>query len=61
MKSLINPGTAWMQLLLASDRRSNPAGAIFDLQMEHLTGFYENQVDDYTQDHFQWHWNEKIR
>ena len=44
---------------LASDRRSNPAGAIFDANGT-PDGFYENQVDDYTQDHFQWHWNEKI-
>jgi len=44
---------------LEKDRRSNPAGAIYDLT-GNLTGFYENQVDDYTQDHFQFHWNEKI-
>ena len=44
---------------LESDRRSNPAGAIFDLK-GNTTGFYDNQVDDYTQDHFQLHWNEHL-
>ncbi len=46
-------------LTLESDRRSNPAGAIFDLD-GNVTGFYDNQVDDYTQDHFQLHWNEQL-
>lgn len=44
---------------LELDRRSNPAGAIFDLK-GNATGFYDNQVDDYTQDHFQLHWNEHL-
>ena len=44
---------------LESDRRSNPAGAILNLN-GNATGFYDNQVDDYTQDHFQLHWNEKL-
>ncbi len=44
---------------LELDRRSNPAGAIFDLK-GNATGFYNNQVDDYTQDHFQLHWNEHL-
>ncbi len=30
------------------------------LQWEPYTSFYDNQVDDYTQDHFQFHWDEKI-
>lgn len=44
---------------LESDRRSNPAGALYD-NNGMASGFYDNQVDDYTQDHFQLHWNEKI-
>ena len=44
---------------LELDRRSNPAGVIFDLK-GNATGFYDNQVDDYTQDHFQLHWNEHL-
>ena len=44
---------------LTTDRRANPAGGMYDdngLQ----TGFYDNQVDDYRQDHFQLHWNEQL-
>jgi iron complex outermembrane receptor protein len=44
---------------LEADRRSNPAGALYD-NNGMASGFYDNQVDDYTQDHFQLHWNEKI-
>lgn len=44
---------------LQTDRRSNPAGALFD-QNGKAMGFYDNQVDDYTQDHFQLHWNEQL-
>ena len=44
---------------LEADRRSNPAGALYD-KNGMASGFYDNQVDDYTQDHFQLHWNEKI-
>ena len=46
-------------LTLQTDRRSNPAGALFD-QNGKAMGFYDNQVDDYTQDHFQLHWNEQL-
>ena len=44
---------------LASNRTYNPAGEIYD-NNGNLSGFYENQVDDYTQDHYQLHWDEKI-
>lgn len=40
---------------LASNRRYNPAGEIYD-DLGNLTGFYDNQVDNYKQDHFQIHW-----
>lgn len=42
---------------LARDRRYNTAG-----QYENENGqtvFYDNEVDDYRQDHFQLHWNER--
>ena len=41
---------------LDSNRKYNPAGEIYDENGE-LTGFYENQVDDYKQDHYQLHIN----
>ena len=44
---------------LVSNRTYNPAGEIYD-NNGNLTGFYDNQVDDYTQDHYQFHWDEKL-
>jgi len=44
---------------LVTNRTYNPAGEIYD-NNGNLTGFYDNQVDDYTQDHYQFHWDEKI-
>ena len=44
---------------LSENRTYNPAGEIYDTQGG-LRGFYENQVDDYRQDHYQLHLNEKI-
>jgi len=44
---------------LALDRTFNPAGQRFD-DAGNPEGFHENQVDDYKQDHFQFHWNQKI-
>ena len=44
---------------LETNRRFNPAGALFD-QNGTPMGFYDNQVDNYTQDHFQLHWNEQL-
>lgn len=41
---------------LKTDRRYNPAGEIYDDQGS-LVGFYDNQVDDYKQDHYQLHIN----
>lgn len=41
---------------LESDRTYNPAGEIYD-DSGNLTGFYDNQVDDYKQDHYQLHVN----
>ena len=40
-------------------RTYNPAGAIYN-QNGLLTGFYDSQEDNYRQDHYQFHWNEKI-
>ena len=41
---------------LETDRTYNPAGEIYDENGD-LTGYYENQVDDYKQDHYQLHVN----
>ncbi|MEJ2162733.1 MAG: TonB-dependent receptor [Robiginitalea sp.] len=43
---------------LETNRRFNIAGIQFDRE-GNFEGFYENQVDNYKQDHFQLHWNEK--
>ena len=42
-----------------AQRTYNPAGAIYN-QNGLLTGFYDSQEDNYRQDHYQFHWNEKI-
>ncbi|MDN3641284.1 TonB-dependent receptor [Lutimonas halocynthiae] len=41
---------------LETDRTYNPAGEIYDENGE-LNGYYQNQVDDYKQDHYQLHVN----
>lgn len=43
---------------LESNRTYNIAGIQFD-DSGNFEGFYENQVDNYKQDHFQLHWNER--
>ncbi|MDG2396981.1 MAG: TonB-dependent receptor [Flavobacteriaceae bacterium] len=43
---------------ILENRRYNFAGEMFD--DDKLIGFYENQVDDYNQNHFQFHWNETL-
>ncbi|MBQ4819780.1 TonB-dependent receptor [Aquimarina sp. MMG016] len=43
--------------LLATDRTFNPAGQYTD--EDGNTRFYDNEVDDYKQDHYQLHWNQK--
>ncbi|WP_438969070.1 TonB-dependent receptor [Nonlabens sp.] len=43
---------------LREDRRFNPAGQFTDENGD--TQFYDNEVDDYRQDHYQLHWNERI-
>ncbi|MGB5941810.1 MAG: TonB-dependent receptor [Leeuwenhoekiella sp.] len=49
----IDPAT-----LAAEGRRYNPIGFQFD-DDGNQTGFYNNQVDNYAQDHVQLHWNQK--
>jgi iron complex outermembrane receptor protein len=44
---------------LNTKRRYNPAGEIYD-DNGNLDGHYDNQVDNYRQDHYQLHWNQKI-
>ncbi|MDH3321869.1 MAG: TonB-dependent receptor, partial [Flavobacteriaceae bacterium] len=41
---------------LETDRTYNPAGEIYNDSQE-LVGFYDDQVDDYKQDHYQLHFN----
>jgi len=43
---------------LREDRTFNPAGQFTD--QDGNTQFYDNEVDDYRQDHYQLHWNERI-
>ncbi|MGB0375755.1 MAG: TonB-dependent receptor [Flavobacteriaceae bacterium] len=43
---------------LESDRTLNTAGAQYDAN-GNLTGYYDDQVDNYNQDHYQLHWNQK--
>ena len=43
---------------LAKDRRTNPIGAFTDAFGNER--FYDNETDNYQQDHYQLHWNEKI-
>lgn len=43
---------------LKSNRTFNAAGMYTDADGN--TQFYENQVDNYNQDHYQLHWNEKV-
>jgi iron complex outermembrane receptor protein len=50
---------SWYGIENLSNRTYNPAGEIYD-QNENLLGFYDRQEDNYRQDHYQLHWNEKI-
>jgi len=52
---------AWFgidEATLNENRRFNPAGEYTDL--DENTRFYDNEIDNYKQDHYQLHWNEKI-
>jgi iron complex outermembrane receptor protein len=44
---------------LESDRTYNSIGQKFDA-IGKFEGFYNNQTDNYQQDHYQLHWNEKV-
>ena len=50
---------SWYGTENLTQRTYNPAGAIYN-QNGLLTGFYDSQEDNYRQDHYQFHWNEKI-
>ncbi|QLE01383.1 TonB-dependent receptor [Galbibacter sp. BG1] len=43
----------------AYGRTFNSAGAIYDAE-GNIVDYYDNEVDDYKQDHFQLHWNERL-
>ena len=47
-------------ITLKRNRRYNPAGEIYDT-LGNLTGFYDTQVDDYTQDHYQFLLNQQLK
>lgn len=44
---------------LKENRTYNPAGENYDDE-GNLLGFYEDQVDNYDQDHYQLHWNQQL-
>ena len=44
---------------LKNNRTYNPAGEIYSPDGK-LTGFYDNQVDNYQQDHYQFHWTQQL-
>ena len=44
---------------LKTNRRYNPAGEVYDTEGNRIA-FYENQVDNYAQEHYQFHWNERL-
>ncbi|MBB4119366.1 iron complex outermembrane receptor protein [Mesonia hippocampi] len=44
---------------LKNDRTYNTAGEMYD-KAGNFVGFYKNETDNYKQDHYQLHWNEKI-
>ena len=44
---------------LNKNRTYNPAGEIYD-DNGNLEGHYDRQVDEYLQDHYQFHWNQKL-
>jgi iron complex outermembrane receptor protein len=58
-KKHINLGTVLMRQTLENDRTFNYAGMFTDALGN--TRFYDNETDNYQQDHFQLHWNEKIQ
>ena len=47
------------QTTLDSDRTYNPAGEIYSTSGQ-LTGYYDNQEDNYQQDHYQFHWTQQL-
>ena len=44
---------------LQTNRTYNTAGEIYD-ENGNRTAFYDNQVDNYNQEHYQFHWNERL-
>ena len=44
---------------LNTNRTYNPAGEIYD-DIGNLEGHYDSQLDEYLQDHYQFHWNQKL-
>ena len=44
---------------LATNRTDNSAGAIYDANWN-VVDYYDNEVDNYSQDHYQLHWTQKV-
>lgn len=38
----------------------NPSGAIYDANWENIIGFYDNETDNYRQNHYQFLWNQRF-
>ncbi|SDE84659.1 TonB-dependent receptor [Epilithonimonas hungarica] len=43
-----------------TDPRFNYSGAIYDSNWENITGYYNNETDNYRQNHYQLLWNQKF-
>jgi len=43
-----------------TDPRFNYSGAIYDANWENIVGFYDNETDNYRQNHFQLLWNQRF-
>ena len=50
---------SWYGIEDLTNRTYNPAGEIYD-ENGILSSFYDSQEDNYRQDHYQFHWNERI-
>ncbi|NIF07728.1 TonB-dependent receptor [Chryseobacterium sp. Tr-659] len=43
-----------------TDPKFNPSGAIYDAGWENIVGFYDNETDNYRQNHYQLLWEQKF-
>lgn len=45
---------------MEKDRRYNPAGAIYNEDWSQVVGFYDNETDNYTQNHYHLLWEQRL-